>query len=446
MAAAIAFILALVAPTLGHPAPGPVLTDAGYEGAFEAWRHRYHKSYATPGEQEAHFAAFRRNYDAVKTTNDQGHSFTLGLNKFGDIAPEDFARAHGSKLARNTSIWGDLPMLGVHRHLDVTLPDSVDWRKEGAVTGVKNQGQCGACWAFSTTGSIESAWAIASEDKQLLSLSEQQLVDCAPREGCDGGLPEVTYDYLQHGGDGGFPVAMCTEGTYPYQGKQGTCGSTRDSCMVAIMSGGITGFKVATSSEVGYSMETLMSAVAQQPVTASIAGGDQLFQLYSGGVLQDRPGNKCSDSVDHSVLLVGYGREGSLDYWLIKNSWGTDWGESGYARVWKGKPGDPVGECGIRSDSAYPVVDISKAGIQLNLPLGTIFAVILVGIALLFVLGCGCKFACKRRAGGSASRAVRGNTERAMVAPAPIAAQALQAPVDPSVRTGNSRSSRLLEG
>jgi len=383
----------------------------------------------------------------VKTTNAQGGAFTVELNNFADIAPEDFARTRGSTVRRNFSTWDNMPMLGVHRVSDVSLPATMDWKAQGMLSQVKNQGQCGACWAFSSTGSIEAAWAIATKGKQVLALSEQQLVDCDPLDlGCSGGLPERTFTYLER-------APMCTAGTYKYtSGETKTAGKCqKDNCMVAIVQGGIIGFTVVTSANVGFSLDSLMSAVAQQPVTASIAGGDVHFQLYSGGVLHDIPGKTpCSDDTDHSVLLVGYGKQDGLDYWLIKNSWGSDWGEKGYAKVLRGKPNSTMGECGIRSDSAYPTVDSSKANPWMNgLPLGTIIIAVLGGIIFVIGLICGCRKCIQKRRltqqGTSTATSARATAARP-AAVTPIAVQALQsAPVpDPNVRRGNSGASRLL--
>lgn len=313
---------------------------------------------------------------------------------------------------------------------------------------MKNQGQCGACWAFSTIATLESAWSIATlaaGKQQLLSLSEQQLVDCAMQDnGCDGGNPSATFGYTEKSN-------ICTEGSYPYQAATGTsCGNS--ACLVGIMTGNIKGFVEVPSGN----QQTLMDAIAQQPITASISAGGQNspFQHYKSGVLS----TNCSGEVDHSVTIIGYGSEGSQPYWLVRNSWGASWGENGYVRLLRGQPGE--GECMIRSDNAYPQVDASNINPWMNgsLPLGTIMGLVLGGIVLLvFVVWFVIRQIQKRR---SVSWNPSGTTSRPLVTPTtsmqqsstraiPIAtvvtpAYAPSAPQASGPR-GNSANSRLLQ-
>merc|ERR1712187_747035 len=202
----------------------------------------------------------------------------------------------------------------------------------GAVTPVKNQGQCGSCWAFSTTGSTEGAWKIAGNS--LVSLAEQQLVDCDKVDsGCNGGLMDNGFSFLEKN-------AACTESSYTYTARDGTCQAS--GCSVAIPQGGVTGYK-DVSGESG-----LASAVQQQPVSVAIEADLSSFQLYSGGVMS----GSCGTQLDHGVLAVGFGTDGGVEYWKVKNSWGASWGESGYIRMKKG-----INQCGIANQPSYPVVD-----------------------------------------------------------------------------------------
>jgi len=209
------------------------------------------------------------------------------------------------------------------------------------VTPVKNQQQCGSCWAFSTTGSLEGAWQIASG--KLVSLSEQQLVDCSKAEGnmgCGGGLMDNGFKYLEEN-------AACTEESYPYLAKNGQC--TASSCTVGVPKGSVTGFKdVETDDE-----QALMEAVSKGPVSIAIEADHQAFQFYSGGVLK----KACGTRLDHGVLVVGYGESNGVKFWKVKNSWGESWGEQGYIELEReNSPDGKAGECGLLSQPSYPVV------------------------------------------------------------------------------------------
>jgi len=224
------------------------------------------------------------------------------------------------------------------------LPDSVDWVAEGKVTPVKNQGQCGSCWAFSTTGSVEARVAIATGN--LVSLSEQELVDCAGAEGnhgCNGGLMDYGFEYVEQ------EKGLCTEDSYKYvaKTKKLECSSMRSACTRADP---ITSHKdVQQNSE-----SQLQAAVAQGPVSIAIEADQEAFQLYKDGVLEGR----CGKKLDHGVLAVGYGHDASenMDFWKVKNSWGASWGENGYIRMCRNcNKNMGAGECGLAGQPSYPV-------------------------------------------------------------------------------------------
>merc|ERR1712100_646675 len=206
------------------------------------------------------------------------------------------------------------PSLGVHVHDGSEFAASVDWVTKGAVTPVKDQGNCGGCWSFAATGGLEGAWELASGS--LTSLSEQQFLDCDTTDsGCNGGLEYQGWTFFKNKNEG-----ICTEASYPYKAKNGQC--QYSSCSLAIPAGGISGV-----THVGKSASALQSALNQQPVSVGIQADQSAFQFYSGGILT----GTCGTQLDHSVLAVGY--DTSSQYWLVKNSWGSSWGDNGYIKL-----------------------------------------------------------------------------------------------------------------
>jgi len=256
----------------------------------------------------------------------------MSVNEFADMTFAEFHSKMTGYNAKDNSVHRASNTDGPH--LDVQkLAGSVDWRQKGAVTPVKNQQQCGSCWAFSTTGSTEGAHAIKTGN--LVSLSEQQLVDCSAaqgNQGCNGGLMDQGFQYIISN------KGITTEAAYPYTAQDGTCKNGMSAA--ATLSSFVD---VAQGSEAD-----LMKAVNLGPVSIAIEADQQCFQFYSGGILSD---SSCGMQLDHGVLVVGYGTENNVDYWIVKNSWGASWGESGYIRLVRGK-----NECGIAQAASYPVV------------------------------------------------------------------------------------------
>jgi C1A family cysteine protease len=256
--------------------------------------------------------AFKDNVDTVVAHNLQlDATYTLSYTgPFADLTEEEFI-AQYTGLGDLSLTPQDSPSFDTNDNSDV-VADAVDWVAEGKVNPIKNQGQCGSCWAFSTMGTLESGYAISSG--KLVSLAEQQLVDCDRNDnGCSGGWPHTAYDSYLSG------VGVCSEDSYSYTARDGSCRAS--SCTAAIPSGVVTGH-----SNVGSSSSGLKSTLSQQPVSVTVNAGQ--LQLYGNGVVT---GN-CQGQINHAVIAVGYGTDGQ-DYFKIRNSWGTSWGEQGYIRL-----------------------------------------------------------------------------------------------------------------
>jgi len=307
------------------------------EEEFERFIQKWDKKYSVE-EKAKRFLIFADNFAFVMAENAKNHKYKLAVNEFADMTADEFGASHFG-VSKPEKMWGDLPYLGQHKYSGAALPSSVDWSSKGAVTPIKNQGQCGSCWSFSTTGSLEGAWEIATG--KLVSLSEQQFVDCSKsygNMGCNGGLMDNAFKYAEKN-------ALCTEASYPYKAKGGTCEAS--SCTVGIPMGGVTGFKDVSQEN----LQAMEEAVAQQPVSIAIEADQRIFQLYHSGVLN----GTCGTKLDHGVLAVGYGTMDGTDYWKVKNSWGASWGDEGYILLAKGK--NAAGECGIKMQPSYPVVN-----------------------------------------------------------------------------------------
>jgi len=307
--------------------------EAEFAKFVERFGKDYGEEYATRRE------VFARNLETIERENAKGNTFTLGITPYADLTGEEFAALY-TGLGRDEA--KPNATLGVRAYSGADLPAEVDWTKKGAVTPVKDQGGCGSCWAFSSTGALEGAWQIATG--KLVSLSEQQLVDCAKfrygNMGCSGGLQPRAFKYIEGN-------AMCSEADYPYTGTNAVFTPCKaSSCAApALPKGALTGFQYTARTE-----ESLMEALARQPVAVSLEADRDIFHLYQGGVVQ---GPGCGTTLDHAVLAVGYGTtpEG-VKYWKVKNSWAKTWGEEGFVRIVRG-----TDECGIlNGPPVYPVV------------------------------------------------------------------------------------------
>lgn len=293
-----------------------------------------HNMYATKAEHDLRFEIFKDNMEKIKEHKKGGHSWRMGITQFSDMTTKEFKEyiSCGSLKHKPANSTHDAP-----KSWNKTAKTSVDWVAKGAVTPVKNQGSCGSCWAFSTTGAIEGRYFIAKG--KLNSLSEQDLVDCSKENnGCNGGLMDYGFDFVETNN------GLCNEDEYAYTGTHHW----------RCKENGCTKYDViSTYQDVTSSTSALESACSDGPVSIAIEADQDSFQQYTGGVLTA----ECGTGLDHGVLLVGYGTEGSNDYWNVKNSWGEDWGESGYIKLCRNCHANRgKGQCGILSTASYPIV------------------------------------------------------------------------------------------
>lgn len=311
---------------------------------WELFKAVHQKTYETEAEELLRKEVFLNNIQKIEEHNlkfEAGEvSFKLGVNKFADLIEDEYRAAQlGFKKPEgefNSAADGIFVA-----DAGVELASTVDWRKKGVVTPVKDQAQCGSCWAFSTTGSIEGAHALKTGD--LVSLSEEQLVECSQsfgNHGCKGGLMIQAFDYIKSVG------GLESESEYPY-----TSGGGDDSHKCKFSASKV---KATIDSYVQVKSEdedALKQAVATVgPISVAIDASHFSFQFYDGGVYYEP---RCSSSeLDHGVLVVGYGIEGEEDYWLVKNSWNANWGDNGYIKMSRNRRNN----CGIATQASYPVV------------------------------------------------------------------------------------------
>jgi C1A family cysteine protease len=313
---------------------------------FEDWIEEHKKDYGTRDKFLERFAIWLENDAYINSHNNQSPkpSWILGHNHFSDMTNDEYQRYNFLGEYSNSTPQPYTSMTASARRLRQKtmggeLPDSVNWVEKGAMTEVKNQGNCGSCWSFSAVAAVESA--VFLKDGLSESLSEQQLVDCDKvDDACKGGLMDNAFEYIETSG------GLCTQKDYPYEAKKGTC--RVNECTIEDQSDVVSFVDVSPKTEKG-----LQEAIAVQPVSVGIEADKLSFQLYKSGVYNAT----CGIKLDHGVVAVGYGTDddSGMDYWIVRNSWGPKWGEEGYIRIAR-EAKTSKGKCGIYSVASRPVI------------------------------------------------------------------------------------------
>ncbi len=301
---------------------------------FTLFQEKYNRAYSIE-EVYDRFMIFKNNVNIINTHNaDTCKTFNMTINKFTDLTPEEFRERYVGKMYTSS----DYGCVSVG-NTDSSEIETFDWRTYNVVNPVRNQGQCGSCWAFATTANAESVWAIHTGD--LYDLSEQYLVDCATgigyfNMGCKGGNMDSAFKYMINN-------KQCNESAYPY-----TSGvtETKSKCHACDE---FTSF-TSCYDVVSNNQAALKAAVLKNPVVIGIEADTYYFQSYSGGILTS---SLCGTTIDHAVEIVGFGIDNDTKYWTVRNSWGADWGEEGYFRILRTDSTDDEGVCGLAMEPSY---------------------------------------------------------------------------------------------
>jgi len=341
-----------------------------HEYSFEKYVDEYYKSYASSAEYNLRKSIFEEKLSEIVKHNKENHSWKKGINHLSDLTHEEFKKLLGYKRGAKPEVSFEIPLDS--KLLSLRAPPSeVDWRSQGVISAVKDQGMCGSCWTFGSTETLESYWAMATNGR-LMDLSEQQVLDCVPNPndcggtgGCGGGTAELAYAQLVKMG------GIASEWTYPYQSYFAAAFQCRYNATLTKPMAKLLGYTVLASNQYLPVMQALTNI---GPLVVNVDAS--VWFSYETGVFNGC--NQTNPDIDHVVQLVGYGTDPKLgDYWLVRNSWSPNWGEDGYIRLRRsqdppcgvdlkpqdgtgcnnGPPSVPVcGTCGILYDVSFPIV------------------------------------------------------------------------------------------
>ncbi|CAK9134994.1 unnamed protein product [Ilex paraguariensis] len=314
-------------------------SDEEVMGIYQSWLAKHGKASNGLDTKDVRFEIFKDNLRFIDEHNSENRTYKVGLNRFADLTNEEYRSIYlGTRTDAKRRFLKSKTKSYSQRYAvqaGEKFPKSVDWRESGSVAPIKDQGNCGSCWAFSAIAAVEAINQIVTGE--LISLSEQELVDCdtGRNEGCDGGFMEYAFMFIIKNG------GIDSEDDYPYLGDDGVCDPIRNAKVVSI-----DGYEDIPP----FDEKALLKAVAHQPVSVAIEASGRALQLYSSGIFT----GECGAALDHGVVVVGYGTENGMDYWTVRNSWGTEWGENGYFRMQRNVVGSYTGKCGITMEASYP--------------------------------------------------------------------------------------------